>query len=91
MESEKKQRSSVRKAITISINAAKGYMTGDEIAEGDESKLKGLAALLRTKLNVLDTLDEKIITTCEDDDDIEKETIETNKLSNEYLFMFSRD
>ena len=77
MDSDKKQRMSVRKAVTVSINSAKACLQDSDNISEYEAKLKGLASLMRAKLCILEELDAKIIATC-DYEDIDKESSDTN-------------
>ena len=61
MENDKRLRSTARKKITISIKSAKNYLVNNEETIDNDTKLKGLASLLRSKQNILEDLDAKII------------------------------
>ena len=61
-ENHKRERMSVHKAITMSINTVRIYINDTE-KDNYETSLKGIASSIRAKLNVLDKLDLKLICT----------------------------
>ena len=79
MENNKRQRSSARKAITTSIKTARTYLDTEADLNKIESKLKDLAALLRSKQNTLEELDIKILDSCEVEEELDREATETNE------------
>ena len=63
---DKRLRMAARASVTRAVNNAKQILAGDS---ADKTKLRGIANLLKTKLNLLEDLDAKIISSWEDDDD----------------------
>ena len=57
-ENNKRIRTAARKSVTKAINTAKDYMSVD-IGE-HENDLRGLSTLIKTKLNILDDLDDLV-------------------------------
>ncbi len=63
-------RSATRSTVTRTMNTAKEILSAEDIDSKDAGvKLRGLANLLGTKLNLLDELDRKIVTAWDDDDE----------------------
>ena len=73
---QKLQRTAIRKAVTISINSAKGFLAEEDVNK-HISSLQGLASLLRKKLNTLDDLDTTILGECEENE-VDREITESN-------------
>ena len=63
-ENNKRIRTAARKSVTKAMNTAKDY-TSEDIGEHD---LRSLSTLIKTKLNILDDLDAKILISCEEED-----------------------
>ena len=67
---DKRVRTATRATVTRTINSAKDILATIAVDDKDSSvQLQGLANLLRTKLNLLDELDRKIIAVWDDDDE----------------------
>ena len=78
MNNDKRNRTATRKAVNTSIRSAKTDLTNENELENNESRLKGLAALLRVKVNVLDDLETKILASCEEED-VDREASDSNE------------
>ena len=65
-ENNKRIRTAARKSVTKAMNTAKDSVSED-IGER-ENDLRGLSTLTKTKLNILDDLDAKILVSCEEED-----------------------
>ena len=84
-ENHKRERTSVRKAITMSINTTRVYINDTE-KDNYETSLKGIVSSIRAKLIVSDKLDSKLICTCFRgfflctcaEEEIDKETTDAN-------------
>ena len=66
---DKRLRTAARASVTRAVNNAKQILVEDGDSANNSTKLRGISNLLKTKLNLLEDLDAKIISNWDDDDE----------------------